>query len=317
MTWTSAIVTACVVGATVGAPAQPLNPADAIAAEVARIEKASDALGSQAEGVTTALVRVKDALAKGRVLLALDELQEPWVTERAIAWAAAHGAIRTSAQFSAEWKRVGEPAWGAPTSRQAAAVEAIAASNASRAPATWRASLPYSEDAGMEAGLYYLGEAQAYAAFATFSRSLAMAPAGKPLALGPLGSEISALESRVATMYDKAPADMKPRFIRVSVGLKVAHTLDDHKDYGAALYQYLSALYRVTASTATGAPDGDVKARLAGARAGLAAGDDHSIALLFFERAAYLLDLNDPSATRSAGVIADTVIPAYLKMVQR
>ena len=318
MILTRAIVAAtCVAISSLAGSAAPSDAGRSIAAEAVRIEKNAAALGDQADAIAGGLARVKDAVAKDRLLFALDELQDPWTFEAAMTWANAHAAVKTSDQFAAEWKRVGEPAWGAPASARPAAVEAIAASNASRGPATWRASLPYSEDAGMNAGLYYLGEAQAYAAFAAWCRALPFERRGAPLAIKPMAEEINALEAEVAVLYDKAAPETKSRFIRVSVGLKIAHTLDEHKDYGAALYQYLAAKYRAAAAIARDGGQGDVKGRLETARAHLAPGQDHSIAELYLERAAYLLESNDPSAARSAAVIADTVLPAYLRLVQR
>lgn len=307
----------CVALESVAASAPYPGAAATIAGEAARIEKNKATLGDQAEGIADGVARVKDAVAKDRLFFALDELQEPWTVEAAMRWANAHSAIKTSDQVSAEWKHVGEPALGAPSAQLPAAVEAIAASNASRAPATWRASLPYSEDAGINAGLYYLGEAQAFAAFASFCRSLPLERHGTPVAFKPMGDEISSLEAEVAALYDHASAEAKPRFIRVSGGLKIAHTLDEHKDYGAAFYQYLAAKYRATVAVAPETSPGDVKSRLDAIRARLVPGVDHSIAELFLERAAYLLDTKDPSAARSAGVIADTVLPTYLRLVQR
>ena len=317
MSRAAAVAAICVALGNVAASAQHPGAAVTIASEAARIEKDKATLGDRAEGIADGLSRVKDAVAKDRLFFALDELQEPWTFEASMRWVNAHSAIKTSDQFSAEWKHVGEPTLGAPSAQRPAAVEAIAASNAAKAPATWRASLPYSEDAGMNAGLYYLGEAQAFAAFASFCRSLPLERHGTPVAFRPMGDEISSLEAEVAALYDHASAETKPRFIRVSVGLKIAHTLDEHKDYGAALYQFLAAKYRASAAIAPDVPPGDVKGRLDNVRAKLAGGADHSIAELFLERAAYLLDTKDPSAARSAGVIADTVLPAYVKMVQR
>ena len=310
------IAAICVALGRVAASAQHPGAGATIASEAMRIEKDKAALGDQAEGIADGLARVKDAVAKDRLFFALDELQEPWTIDAAMMWANAHSTIKTSEQFSAEW-RVGEPALGAPSAHIPAAVEAIAASNAAKAPATWRASLPYSEDAGMNAGLYYLGEAQSFAAFAAFCRSLPFERHGTMPSFKPMSEQIASLEAEVAGLYDKAQADTKPRFIRVSVGLKIAHTLDEHKDYGASLYQYLTAKYRASVAVTRDAPAGDVRERLDAMRAKLAGGADHSIAELFLERAAYLLDTKDPSAARSAGVIADTVLPAYLKLVQR
>ncbi len=296
---------------------RPDGAAATIAREISRIDANRAALGDQADALADGIERVKDAVSKDRLFFALDELQEPWTFEAAMRWAQAHAAIETPAQFSAEWKRVGEPVQRTPPTALPAAVEAIAASNAVRAPATWRASLPYSEDAGMSAGLYYLGEAQAFAGFAAFCRALPFNRHGAAPSFKPMAGEITALESEAAALYDKVPAATKPRFIRVSVGLKIAHTLDEHKDYGAALYQYLVAKYRTGTAVAPDTPPGDVKARLGAARKKLAAGTDHSIAELFLQRAEYLIESKDPSAVRSAAVIADTVLPAYLRLVAR
>lgn len=316
--FTRAIVSAACLAVTVGAASvQHGAVARSMEAEASRIGNSLETFGDQGQSFAPGLGRVKEAVARDRLFFALDELQEPWTFEAAMRWANARDAIKTADQFSAEWKRVGAPGWGTPALRLPAAVEAIAASSASRGPATWRASLPYSQDAGMNAGLYYLGESQAYAAFAAYCRSLAFSSRGTRPAFKPMAAEITALESQVAEMYDKAPADVKPRFIRVSVGLKIAHTLDEHKDYGAALYQYLAAQYRAAVATAPDRPVADVKARLERHRATLPAGTDHSIAELFLERAAFLLESADPAAARSAAVIADTIVPAYLKLVQR
>ncbi len=303
-----------------GAPAtarRPDAPAAALAREIARIDGNRAALGDQGDTFAEGIARVKAAVAKDRLFFALDELQEPWTFEAAMRWANAHAAISSADQFSAEWKRVGEPVLRTRPTSLPAAVEAIAASNAARAPATWRASLPYSNDAGLSAGLYYLGEAQAFAAFAAFCRSLPFGRHGATPSFKPMAAEITALESEAATLYGQVPADTKPRFIRVSVGLKIARTLDEHKDYGAALYQYLVAKYRAGAAVAPDTPPGDVKARLGSARSKLTAGIDHSIGELFLQRAEYLLESKDPSAARSAAVIADAVLPTYLRLVAR
>ncbi len=296
---------------------RPDTPGAAIAREIARMETDRATLGNQADAFADGIGRVKDAVSKNRLFFALDELQEPWTFDAAMRWANAHAAITSAEQFSAEWKRVGEPALSTRPTSLPSAVEAIAASNAIRAPATWRASLPYAEDAGMSAGLYYLGEAQAFAAFAEFCRSLPFDRRGAAPSFKPMAREIAALEAQAATLYDTVPADTKPRFIRVSVGLKIARTLDEHGDRGAALYQYLVARYRAGVAVAPQTRPGDVKTRLESARSKLTPGIDHSIGELFLQRAAYLLETGDPSAARSAAVIADTVLPDYLRLVAR
>jgi hypothetical protein len=313
--WSAAAVVLC---SAVMRAAAPDPAAPKIEREIARVEKNLTKLGDQAGAFAPGLERAKGSLVKGRLLFALDELQEPWTFEAAQAWAGAHLTIKSDEQFAAEWKRVGEPKMsGAGTARLPAAVEAIAASNAVRAPATWRASLPYSQDAGMAAGLYYLGEAQAYAAFAAFCRALPFDPAGTAPPFKPMAGEITSLEAEVARLYDKAPADMKSRFIRVSVGLKIARSLDERQDRGAAHYQFLAAKYRAAVATTPNPTVGDVKGRLDSARAHLPYGQDNSIADLFLQRAEVLLESGDAAATKSAAIIADIVLPAYLTLVNR
>lgn len=149
---------------------------------------------ARAEGldrVAASLDVARRAAGQRRLWLALEELQEAWTYEVARRWTSVHASIKSPEQFSAEW-RTNEPAALAATSRRIPAiVEAIAASNAIRAPATWRASLPYSQDAGMDAGLYYLGEARAFVEFAAFCRSLPFDPPPASPAFASIAADIT------------------------------------------------------------------------------------------------------------------------------
>jgi len=322
----SAIAIGALAASTIARPqAQPAAAptaagADRIRAEVERLERATAAL-EQAPGMADLVGRAAKALAASRFYLALDELQDPWTFEHASRFAAARTAITTPELFAREWRRLGEPRTErSGSARTPAAVRGIAQASASRAPATWRASLPYSEDSGLPSGLYYLGGPRAITAYADFRLSLPLARAAgavTPAAPG-LAGAIGALESEAADRFDRAEADSRPRFIRVNVGLKIARTLTDLRQTEGALLQYLAAKYRlenVVPPAEPGTAD-EIARRLDAVRARLDGPSDHSIAQLFLERAAALLQSGDAAAIRSAAVIADRVLPAYLKVIQ-
>jgi hypothetical protein len=100
------------------------------------------------------------------------------------------------------------------------------------------------------------------------------------------------------------------------VALKVARTLVDLDQSEGALLQYLVAKYRlenIVSPAQTGTADA-IARELDAVRGRLVGRVDHSIAQLFLERAAALLESGDIPAIRSAGVIADLVLPAYFRV---
>ena len=121
----------------------------------------------QRAGAQARLGRAKAALDAGRLHLALYELEGAFVLANASAFVNDSAAVKTTDSFIARWKSEGEPKPRASAEADAPAViRALVASAARRAPVTYRAALPYGQDAGVEAGMYYLGEARALSAFA-------------------------------------------------------------------------------------------------------------------------------------------------------
>ena len=106
-------------------------------------------------------------------------------------------------------------------------VEALAQSSEGRAPATYRASLPYAQDAGISAGLYYLGESHAMMRFAALCRSLDVHPSGRPPALKPVGPALRAYEAEVVKAYDQAPQPLRPRFGNHAIAVHLAFVPHD------------------------------------------------------------------------------------------
>jgi len=297
----------------------PAAAAARITQEVQRLERAAATL-APVQGLADLVGRAGKAVEASRLYLALDELQDPWTFEQASRFAADHAAVATPDQFAREWRRLGEPRMtGTASARVPIVVRAIAQAAASRGPATWRASLPYSEDSDLRSGLYYLGESRAFTGFADFCLSLPLGSARTPApSTRDLAGAISAIEAEAARGFDQADADTRPRFIRVNVALKIARTLVDGHQTEGALLEYLVATYRlgnVVAPAPPGAAE-DIARRLDLARGSLDARVDHSIAQLFLERGAALLESGDAAAIRSAAVIADLVLPAYVKVTQ-
>lgn len=295
-------------------PPQP----SALSAEFDRL--ARDIVTSIAEadrgGIAARLERGRAALADGKLYLALYDLQPAYEGEAGYKLGREAPTVPNHQAFQVRWTSMGAPP--APSAARASThfVEAMAQSSESRAAATYRASLPYAQDGGISAGLYYLGESHAMMRFAAMCRSLEVASAGPPPALKPVGPALRAYEAEVVKAYDKAPQPLRPRFAQVHVAIKLAHTLDDSGRAEGALLQYLVSRFRYAQLQREGTPAPaahDVSARLKATR--LPAGADHSTAEFFLQLADVLLAGPSPSP-HGAAAILDDIIPAYLELVK-
>lgn len=300
--------------------AAPADVAPKVKAEIARVREASAKTvpTAQRDGLDARLKRADDAIAAGRIYLALLELQAAWEMEFGFAFASASG-VKTNEEFLRKWKEIGEPPLPnepADSARPLVA-EAFADSSQARGPALYRASLPYSEDAGLPAGLYYLGESQAGAKFAAWVRGLGWESSGKRPPMRSIDPELTAFERDVVEKYERAEAAQRPTFIGVNVALKLARELNTQGRYSAALLEYLRARTRFAAPIAEPPKDAAaLKGRIAAAQQQLRDGD-HTVALVFLEYAAASAENPDPAVSRVATAILDDVIPAYLAVVKR
>jgi hypothetical protein len=291
---------------------------DTLLKEVARVERDLQQVTTEEErgGAEIRLARAADAARKGRIYLALHELSGAWRLQAASSFAARlRDSVKTGDDFRREWKLVGEPRPPAPAPFMPLAVAAIATSSESAAPATYRASLPYAEDAGVGSGVYYLGDAEAAVRFGGFCRSLVFAARGHSPLLRSITPEIERFESDVLRHYNKADAASRRPYIQISVGLKIARERDAAGDHGAALLQYLLARYQ-HALLLTTAPAADVAARIKMSQAGMRDAD-HSIGELFLQMASAQLESADPKGSVAATAIMDVVIPEYIGIVKR
>lgn len=263
------------------------------------------------------LARAEAAIDAGRLYLALFEFEGAFETTKAFGFVRESSAVHTTADFSARWQALGSPA-AAPASAAPSiplVVEALAASAESRAAATYRASLPYAQDTNIEAGLYYLGESQAFGAFASYARSIAWPSAGRAPRLRSIAPELEALDAEVTSAYERMTREQHSTYVMTSVTLKRARALDESGHFGGALLEYLIARYRF-APLRPGAPaDAPAAQRIAAERARLEAGTDHSIARFFVEMAEAAAVREDASVRRAAAVIVDDVLPAYHRAI--
>jgi hypothetical protein len=190
-----------------------------------------------------------------------------------------------------------------------AVVEAIAAIAETRGPATYRASLPYARDSGIQDGLYYLGDARAVGAFARFVRQLPWPREGTRPAFRSIGTDLDAFDREVTAAYETMDRSQHTTYILTSAAIKQARTLNDGQQYAAALFEYLIARLRFAplrgiVSTATAGRIGD-------ARRDLNASLDTSIPRLFLEMAASAIESGEPAQQPTAAYILEDVLPAY------
>ena len=285
-----------------------------------RLTRAAGELATAAERVLPAdqrtpalarLARARAALDARRVHLALYELEGVFVMTRAFQGASEAADVKSQDAFAAHWKAAGEPnASVAAPDNAPALLHALVASAARRAPVTYRAALPYGQDAGVEAGLYYVGEAKALTEFAAFVRTLPLPRNGSAAPIRSIASELEAFDTEVTTAYERMTPAQHPTYIVVSVLLKRARILNDSGAHAAALFEYLLA--RLRFAPLRGAPDTAIDAAaLTAASDRLPPSVDHSIARVFLEMAETALSGDDAAARRNAANVVTDVLPAY------
>ena len=293
---------------------------DKVSTELTRLATAVPAVVPEDSraAIVSRLDRGRTAHATGQMYLALYDLQVVYEAEGGYRVSAMQKETPDHAAFTRKWTEMGAPPDPPKSRARVLFVEALAQSAEGRAPATYRASLPYAQDAGIPAGLYYLGESHAMTRFAALCRSLDLQPRGRPLAVGPVESALAAHEKEVVKAYDAAPAAQRPQYAGVNVAIKQSRTLDEQRRHEGALLQYLVSRHRyrmIQAAAGPPAPRADeLKKRIAATT--FPAGVDHSIGEFFLQLASATATAPDP-APRAAVAILDHIIPAYLAVVNK
>jgi hypothetical protein len=260
------------------------------------------------------LDRADAALAAGRTYQALYLFEAAYEGAGAFAYAASSG-LTSPGAFLKTWTAVGAPKpRGADARRFPAVVAAVADIAEDRAPATYQASRPYSEDAGISAGLYYLGESRAQLAFATFVRSGSWPALPRRLAFHSIAPALTALDRDMVTTYEAMdPADHRT-YILASSALKQARSLNEHGKFEGALLEYLLSRYLFAPLRGPAAAE-PTAARIDAARAALPTGEDHSIAEFFLQLAEEGVAGSAADLRRGASAVLDDVLPAYFAAI--
>jgi hypothetical protein len=299
------------------APTGPA-PAPRLATEIARVRAELAAVpADQRSSAAARLDRAAAALDAGRAYLATYLMESPFELASAATFANASG-VTSLDGFQRKWTDTGSPrATPAPPGERPAIVDAIAAAAEGRAPATYQASRPYAEDAGVDAGLYALGESRALVDFAAFVRAVTGPSAGRRPAFRSIAPELAAFDAAMTTRYESMARADHPSYIVASAALKQARTLNDAGRFDGALFEFLLARYLFAPLASTsGAPVRDATPeRIAAARASLAGGVDHSIAELFLQLADEGVSGSVPAQRRGAAAALDDVLPTYFAAV--
>lgn len=298
------------------AAGQPAGPTAAIHNELGRVraEIRAKVPENQRAQLLQRLDRAEAALKAQRTYQALYLLEAPYEGAAAFSFAAA-SAVRTPDDFVRTWREGGapKPHSGKP-GRVPAALDALAEAAEERGPATYQASRPYAEDAGTEAGLYYLGESRAAMDYAAFVRSGTWRDVARRPSFRSIASELAAFDRDMTTAYEGMARADHPAYIRASAALKQARSLDDHGAFEGALFEYLLSRY-LFAPLRGPAPAEPTREQIDAARARLTGGEDHSIADLFLQFAEEGLSSDTLELRRGAAAVIADVIPAYLAAI--
>ena len=298
-------------------PAQDV-PTRRLAAEMDQVRtQLAAAAENERAPMLARLDRAKTALDAERPLLALYLMEAPWKAARSFAFVNASSAVTSSELFAKKWTSVGEPRpqpGSTAGARRPALLDALAAAAETRAPITYHASRFYGDDAGLSGGLYYLGEAQAEVQFAAFVRSLNVPASASAPPLRSIAAEIAALDVEMTTAYETMERASHSTYIVASAALKQARTLDERRQFGGALFQYLLSRYLFAPLRGPAAQDATVE-RIRQSAATLDPKIDNSIAELFLQLAAEGVAGDVAAQKRGAAAAIEDVIPAYLRAI--
>jgi hypothetical protein len=194
-------------------------------------------------------------------------------------------------------------------------VRALAEAALLQAPAYHAASRDYGESTMLEAGLYYLGYAQAQHDLVLFLRRLDEPPAGAARVLRSLTPELDALEAEFLEAYrPPLSIDRHADFIGASAALKESRELDAAGLRHGALLRYLQAVQRFAVMRSHALDEADPDAQnLDSIVAELAASTyDETIGRLFVESAKALAESGSEDDTKMSAAIVAHVLPRYL-----
>jgi hypothetical protein len=297
-------------------------------ASLVAAETSSDRLWTEAKpGVDANVKDARAAIAAGRRWLAVERLSQARQSFLAIRFALDHPAERKDlAAFESEWTRQGATLGAAApqpaplASVRPAVLRALAEVAASQVRINYDAGLEYGRNTQPEYGLYYVGVAEAQRQFITLARGLSPVRPDRrtPPPLRSVAADIAVVQRDLLSLYQPpASVDRHSEFIVASSALKEARQYDAAGWRYAALIRFLQGTQR-TAMLGRGAPsDMDALAKqIASFRARLEDPRiDHSIGLLFVERAEAALGTRTAVGSLTAATVAMDVLPRYFAAI--
>ena len=325
-----------VAAALTSAGSPPAASKDPLAAEIARWSAflkentSKDEMWTQVREATTPVIaRAEEALRKGRRLLAFQRLASARVNLAGSMYLQGLSpTAHSDSGFEAEWKRMGEvlradlrtPPPAALEGVQPAAVRAMGEAALPQVRIYYDASLEYGRNTMPDAGLFYIGTAQAQRDFAAFCRAMSV-PSSRPAPpMRPLSGELDRLEGEILAAY-KPPAsiDNHRDFILAHSALKEARELDAAGLRYGALLRYLQAGQRFAplrkSPAALRGPA--LTKRLDEIDARLSAGRfDDSVGRLFLETARDEAEEGEGKSPATAAVLAADVLPRYFAALE-
>ena len=328
-----------------GALASPATPQDAKSQIRAEIERLTISLKEKpitdpdfaplSSAASQALNGASEALDSGNFYLSLEKLLQA----EDFLMGARFPSEKTEAvksglpAFEAEWKKVNQTIyvydqelrqkdWGAAP----AALRALSETALGRSVPLLEGGYGFAVSTKPSEGLLYLGQAQGEATFAQFASTLRLVRSGAPFPQRSFLPELQKLQEKTNAAF-KPPRSilLHERFIALNSTLKLAEELDAQKFYAGAVYQYLEAVRHygmLDAPVLKVASQSALKDAIVAAQKKFAASkQDDSIAEMYLERATAQVVHADgstpsPDEWRSAKVILDQVLPAYLAAKQ-
>ncbi|HEY7514863.1 MAG TPA: hypothetical protein VIC87_10320 [Vicinamibacteria bacterium] len=317
---------------------------DPLAAEVGRLSSFLETNRSSAEiwqdvrkSAKPALARIRSAAGEGRRGLALNRLASVSVN----LGAAAYLEERTPEQrkdmaaFEDEWARMGEVlkkdlAAAGPNildGVEPAATRAVGETVVAQVRPFYESSLEYGRSTMPDAGLFYLGSAQAARDFVRWSRTLSAPSPDAPPSLRSLAPELDALEGDLLGTY-RPPVSIErhSEFIGASSALNDARKLDAAGLRYGALLRYLQASQRTRLLRSAPAVDAAALAKSLREMEGRlrSAGGDQSVGRIFLEAAAEDLAAaktaapgpGTPPPGAVAGAVLQDVMPRYFAALE-
>lgn len=311
--------------------------ASQIKAEIGRLQKslndkplADKDLADLSSMVNGSLKAASDAANAGLIYLALEKLGQAEDLLQGARRAASKAEVEKGGYpaFESQWKTVSlrldaldKDAHARQWSHSPLAIRALAEAAQGRAIPLLEGGQGFAIANGPKEGLFYVGEAEGEADFATFCASLSLAEKGAAFPLRSWLPELQDLQAKTNAAFQPPQSiQLHSRFIALNSSIKLAQELDASRFYAGALFSYLEGVRHygmLTAKPLDAAQQTLVKQDLDAVSKKLAASSaDESVAQLFLERArSYTVhsDGSAPSADewRGARVILDQVLPAY------